>query len=119
MPMFGEKASEKIVRATKRGLKDTALTPGVRPRPTGITVFEGELVTDLIATDDGKSNPTTCRAVAWVPTPGDTHDPIRMENGIPEFALVNRSQTLPAAPPGTYCVWIRLRNEWRIIYVDC
>ena len=116
--VFGEEAARKIVRGIN-AIDSEGLTVGLESAGRGFAVYEGELTTALTSTTNGKTNPTKCKAKAWQPIIGDTSDPVKMEVSETEYNLVNRSQTLPNASVGTYCIWARIKGEWRIIWVDC
>lgn len=118
MPLIGPKALDKIVQ-TVRARRLTELTPGDLGLPYGIAVFEGETISKIYATTDGRLTPSTGYAREYVPIPNETNDPPRFQLGERIFKLVNRSSRLPAVEIGTYCIWIRIKNEFRMIFVDC
>jgi len=118
---FSRRATEKIVRATKKVLGEpiTGLSsPGRSPFP-GLVIYEGELTTALTATTDGKNNATRCKARRYVPVPNDTASPPRMQLDTIDYNIVNRSKQLPALAIGTYIMWTRVGNEWRLVWADC
>lgn len=116
--VFGEEAARKIIRGIN-SLESEGLTVAAQLAARGFAVYEGELTSAMAATTNGKTNPKKCKAKCWQPILGNTDDPVKMEVAEIEFDLVNRSNKLPAAPVGTYVIFVRLRDEWRPLWVDC
>jgi hypothetical protein len=111
---FGE-----MSRNVRRGNRTMPPLPKVTRRQFPTDFYEGELSVALIATTNGKTGATKCKAKRWIPDPTSVSDPIAMVLDTVEYDLVNRSNKLPAAAIGTYCIWIRISSEWRIIWADC
>ncbi|MEI8019661.1 MAG: hypothetical protein WCH39_15755 [Schlesneria sp.] len=119
---FTERAARKILDATRRVLSHG--DPVNFPDYGGVKrfgLYEGHLITDLSSPTNGRTSPTTCTARRWVPDAGSTAIPVPMSPGTSEsdyFTLTNRSAGL-SAPANTYVIWIRIGNEFRIIWLDC
>jgi hypothetical protein len=119
---FTERAARKILDATRRILNHG--DPVEFPDYGGVRrfgLYEGQLTSALDAPSNGMTAPTTCTAKRWVPVPGSTAVPVRMSLGTETtdiFTLTNRCTGL-SAPANTYVIWIRIGNEFRIIWLDC
>ena len=116
--LYGEVANNKLTRVVRRVLTDTALTEATQAPVGGVKLYEGELTLDLAAPGDGKTGATTAKAKEWIVIPGTTGETAQLQLGDLEYKIVNRSETLSAVA-GTYIIWIRIHNEWRIIWADC
>ncbi len=119
---FTERAARKVLDATRRVLNHG--DPVDFPDYGGVKrfgLYEGELTSALAAPSNGKTAPTQCTAVRWVPVAGSSADPVPMANGTDAsdtYTLTNRSTGLSGAV-GTYAIWIRIGKEFRVIWLDC
>ena len=122
MPVTFTPSSAERIAKTVRAVEGEPST-GLLTESTKVETFvfyEGELTSSLTATTNGQTAPTTCTARRWVPIPGDTNDPVHKQLDTVEYKLVNRSNSPSMhGTSGTYVIWIRLANEWRVIWLDC
>ena len=116
---FTPRSAEKIAQATRRVLRKGPSIAGPASADRAAQVFfEGELTEALTAPDDPLTDATTAKAKRWRPMAGSTATPVEMEVGDVEYDLVNRSRGLEA-DVGTHVIWVRVGNEWRVIWADC
>ncbi len=115
-------AAKKVLQATRRVLShgQSPIGPSLFGS-TGLVFFEGEATSQADRPSNAKTGATTCTASRWKPVQGSATNPVAMEMSTDtqdQFTLVNRSLSMKI-PIGAYLVWVRIGNEWRVIFADC
>lgn len=82
----------------------------------GLKVYEGALLGDLAAPEDGQTGATTADARKWVKDP-DNEGNMKDDDGDP-ITLTNRDVSLEGSE-GDYVLWTKVNGENRPLRISC